>query len=114
MWRNPLVNFHRSAEAAGYPAMLIVALVCLGVVVAPVALLGVTRAGWVLAVALLSLALAVAILAAEIGAALGDADQPDAGRTAGSAHAEADRDGPASLPVRSEPGERHDARRTAA
>jgi hypothetical protein len=73
---NPFATFHRAAEAAGYPALLIVAMVSLGLVVAPVALLGLTRAVWVLALAMLSLALAVAILAAEIEAALGDADAP--------------------------------------
>src|SRR5918995_5351667 len=46
---NPLLNFHRAAEAAGYPALLIVSAVCLGLVVAPVALLGLTEAGWGLA-----------------------------------------------------------------
>jgi hypothetical protein len=76
MHRNPLANFHRSAEAAGYPALLIVAMVSLGVVVTPVVLLGVTRAVWVLGLALLSIVLALAILAAAIEAAFGAADEP--------------------------------------
>jgi hypothetical protein len=77
---NPLGNFHRAAEAAGYPALLIVAMACLGLVVAPVALLALTKAGWVLALALLSLALAVFILAGAIGAAFADANRSIAGR----------------------------------
>lgn len=78
---NPLRNFHRAAEAAGYPALLIVSALCLGLVVAPVALLGLTEAGWGLALALLSLIAAVAILAGAINAALSDYDEPPAGRT---------------------------------
>jgi hypothetical protein len=35
----PLLRFHETAEAAGYPALLIVAGVCLGIVVAPIGLL---------------------------------------------------------------------------
>lgn len=77
---NPLLNFHRAAEAAGYPALLIVSVVCLGLVVAPVALLGLTEAGWVLALALLSLIAALAILAGAIDAAMSDYDEPAAGR----------------------------------
>ena len=78
---NPFLNFHRAAEAAGYPALLIVSAVCLGLVVAPVALLGLTGADWVLGLALLSLAAAVAILAAAIDAAMSDYGEPAAGRT---------------------------------
>jgi hypothetical protein len=76
MHRNPLVDYHRSAEAAGYPALLIVAMVSLGLVVAPVALLGLTRAVWVLGLALLSIVLALAILAGAIEAAFGATDEP--------------------------------------
>jgi hypothetical protein len=79
---NPLLNFHRAAEAAGYPALLIVSLVCLGLVVAPVALLGLTEARWVFVLALLSLIAAVAILAGAIDAAMSDYDEPAAGGTA--------------------------------
>jgi hypothetical protein len=76
MRRNPFLSFHRSAEAAGYPALFIVSMVSLALVVAPVALLGVTQAGWALALALLGLIVAVAVLAGAIGAALADRDQP--------------------------------------
>jgi len=89
---NPLLNFHRTAEAAGYPALLIVSAVCLGLVVAPVALLGLTEAGWVLALALLSLIAALAILAGAIDAAMSDYDEPAAGRTGVSAEAPRERE----------------------
>jgi hypothetical protein len=77
---NPFLNFHRAAEVAGYPALLIVSAVCLGLVVAPVALLGLTEAGWGLALALLSLIAALAILAGAIDAAMSGSDEPAAGR----------------------------------
>lgn len=76
---NPFLNFHRSAEAAGYPALLIVSAACLALVVAPIALLALTQATWVLAFALLSLPAAVAILAGEIDAAFSDYGEPAAG-----------------------------------
>ena len=75
MPRNPFLEFHRAAEAAGYPALLIVSMVCLALVVVPVALLGLIEAAWVLALALLSVIVAVAILAGAIDAALSDADE---------------------------------------
>jgi hypothetical protein len=71
---NPLDKFDRSAESAGYPALLIVAMISLALVVVPVALLGLTRSGWVLALALVTLQLALALLAAAIGAAFDDGD----------------------------------------
>ena len=85
MPRNPFLDFHRAAEAAGYPALLIVSMVCLALVVVPVALLGLTGAGWVLALALLSLVAAVAILAAAVDAAMSDADEPTRARTSAEA-----------------------------
>jgi hypothetical protein len=81
MRRNPFLDFHRAAEAAGYPALLIISTVCLALVVAPVMLLGLTQAGWVLALALLSLTAAVATLAGAIDAAMSDVDEPAGGRT---------------------------------
>ena len=89
---NPLLNFHRTAEAAGYPALLIVSLVCLGLVVAPVALLGLTEARWVFVLALLSLIAAVAILAGAIDAAMSDYEAPPAGRREVDAAAPSDRE----------------------
>jgi hypothetical protein len=76
---NPFLNFHRRAEAAGYPALLVVSVVCLSLVVVPVALLGLTRADWVLALALLSLIGAIGVLAGAVDAAMSDYGEPDAG-----------------------------------
>jgi hypothetical protein len=69
---NPFLNFHHTLEAAGYPALLLVSMFCLGIVVTPVALLGITGAVWVLIIALLSVIGALAILAAELAAAFAD------------------------------------------
>jgi hypothetical protein len=76
---NPFLRFHRRAEAAGYPALLIVSMVCLALVVAPILLLGLTDAGWVLALALLNLIVAIAVLAGAVLAALSDVDESAAG-----------------------------------
>jgi len=75
---NPILNSLRAAETAGYPALLIVSAVCLGLVVAPVALLGLTDAGWVLGLAVLYLIVAIAVLVSAVGAALSEGDEPDA------------------------------------
>jgi hypothetical protein len=75
MRRNPFLDFQVTAERAGYPALLIVSLVCLTLVVVPVLLLALTQAVWVLVLALLSLAGAVAMLLAGFGAALADAGE---------------------------------------
>ena len=75
---NPILNSLRTAEAAGYPALLIVSAVCLGLVVGPVALLGLTDAGWVLGLALLYLIVAIVVLSVAVGAALSEGDEPDA------------------------------------
>jgi hypothetical protein len=57
MRRDPFLDFHRTAEAAGYPALLVVSLFALGLVVTPVLLL------------------ALALLAGELGAAFADVDE---------------------------------------
>jgi hypothetical protein len=75
---NPILNSLRTADAAGYPALLIVSAVCLGLVVAPIALLGLTDAGWVLGLAVLYLIVALAVLVGAVRAALSDGDEPDA------------------------------------
>jgi hypothetical protein len=77
MRRNPFLDFQLTAERAGFPALLIVSAVCLALVVVPVALLALTQAPWVLALALLSLVGAIAGLTAAIGAALADRGEPD-------------------------------------
>ena len=82
---NPILNSLRTAEAAGYPALLIVSAVCLGLVVAPVALLGLTGAGWVLGLAVLYLIVALVLLVSAVGAALSEGDEPDPDRQAGGA-----------------------------
>jgi hypothetical protein len=77
MRRNPFLDFQLTAERAGYPALLIVSLLCLALVVVPVALLALTQAVWVLVLALLSLSGAVAILTAGIGASFADRGEAD-------------------------------------
>jgi hypothetical protein len=100
MRSNPVLNFYRTAEAAGYPALLIVSAVCLGLVVVPVALLGLTDAGWVLGLALLYLIVALAILTGAVSAALSDGDEPDAKSASGSADTPDERDPIVPLPRR--------------
>lgn len=68
----PFLHFQRTAEAAGYPALLIVSCLCLGLVVAPVALLALTRATWVLGLAVLGLIAAISIMAGGVRAAFAD------------------------------------------
>jgi hypothetical protein len=76
---NPFLNFHRTAEAAGFPALLLVSMFCLGLVVTPVILLGLTRAVWVLVIAVLSVIGAIAVLAGEVAAAFADDERLRAG-----------------------------------
>lgn len=76
MRSDPFLDFHQSAERAGYPALLIVSMVALGLVVTPVALLALTGAIWVLVIAVLSIFAALALLAGELGAAFTDGDEP--------------------------------------
>jgi hypothetical protein len=73
---NPLLNFHRAAEAASYPALLIVSAVSLALVVAPVGLLALVETTGALALSVLGMVLALALLAAELDAALSDANEP--------------------------------------
>jgi hypothetical protein len=86
---NPFLRFHRTAEAAGYPALLIVSGVCLAIVVSGVGLLALTPGTFGLAVAVLNLAAAVAILSGAILAATDDVEAPTAeGKAAGSRSAQ--------------------------
>jgi hypothetical protein len=80
MRRNPFLDFQLAAERAGYPALLIVSLLCLALVVGPVALLALTEAVWVLVLALLSVVGAVAIMTAGIAAAFADRGERDSER----------------------------------
>src|SRR5688500_807268 len=76
MQSDPFLDFHQSAERRGYPALLIVSLVALGLVVGPVALLALTGAIWVLVIAVLNIFVALALLAAALSAAFADGDEP--------------------------------------
>ena len=77
MRSHPFLDFHRTAEGGGYPALLIVSLLALALVVAPVMLLALTRAVWTLVVAVVAIFGALALLAGEVGAAFDD-DEPKA------------------------------------
>lgn len=81
MRNDPFLDFHQTAERAGYPALLIVSTVALGLVVAPVLLLALTRAVWVLGIAVASIFVALALLAGAFGAAVADGDEPRQGTT---------------------------------
>lgn len=78
MRNDPFLDFHRTAEAAGYPAMLIVSVLALSVVVLPVMLLALTRGVWALVLAVLSIFVALGLLAGAFEAAVADADDPPA------------------------------------
>jgi nucleotide-binding universal stress UspA family protein len=72
---HPFLRFHQGGEDAGYPALLLVSLVCLAMVVAGIVLVAITGTAWAFAWALLNLLGAIAILAAAILAALSDSDE---------------------------------------
>jgi len=74
MRSDPFLDFHRTAEAAGYPAMLVVSMVALAVVLLPVMLLALTRGVWALVLAALSIFAALGLLAGAFEAAVADAD----------------------------------------
>ena len=78
MQSDPFLDFHRTAEAAGYPAMFVVAMVALAVVVLPVMVLALTRGVWALVLAVMSIFAALGLLAGAFQAALADADDPPA------------------------------------
>ena len=80
MQSDPFLDFHRTAEAAGYPAMFVVSMVALAVVVLPVMLLALTRGVWALVLAVMSIFAALGLLAGAFQAALADADDPPARR----------------------------------
>jgi hypothetical protein len=77
---NPFIRFNDAAETAGYPALFVVSMIALALVVVPVALLALTRATWMLAVALGSIVLALVLLAGALAAvfAEGERDGPGA------------------------------------
>jgi hypothetical protein len=67
-------RFHHAAEAAGYPALLVVSVAALSAMVATISLLALVRSGWALALALLTLLVACLVVAAETMAAFSDRD----------------------------------------
>jgi hypothetical protein len=97
---NPFLNFHRTAEAAGYPALLIISVVCLALVVTPILLLGLTDAGWILGLGLLHLIVAIGVLAGAVLAALSDVDERAARPASGDVAASDERDPIVPLPRR--------------
>jgi len=78
MRSNPFIRFNRAAEAAGYPALLVVTVVCLAIVVAGVTLLALMQVAWTFVMAMLSLVIAVGILWAAMMASFSDSGEPAA------------------------------------
>ena len=77
---NPFLRFHRAAEAADYPALLIVSLVALAVVLAGFLLLAMVGGTAAFALAMLTLGAGVALEAGGVLAALADDEDPPASR----------------------------------
>jgi uncharacterized membrane protein YebE (DUF533 family) len=84
-----------------------VSMVSLGAVVAPLVLLALTGAGWLLGVTLLGLIAAIALLAGEFNAAVSDGDEPSTRRMGAAPPANGD---PTPNPPRREAGTRPDGR----
>jgi uncharacterized membrane protein (DUF4010 family) len=82
MQQNPFLRFHRAAEAAAYPALLIVSLVSLAVILSSFVLLALLQTAWAFALTLVSLAIAIAAVAGAILASLSESDEPVSGRAA--------------------------------
>jgi hypothetical protein len=69
---NPLLRLHAVAEAAGFPTLLIVTVICLFIVVSAVGLLALIPTTAFLVLAIVSLVAAVMLMGMEIAAALSD------------------------------------------
>jgi hypothetical protein len=82
MLRKGFLRFHRAAEAAGYPALLVVTVVALAIIVSAIALLAIMKAAWALALALISLVAAIALMAGAIDAMFSDVEEPAVERAA--------------------------------
>lgn len=80
MRRNPFLRFHRAAESAGYPALLIVAVIALAVVLGPFLLLAMVGGASAFALTIVCLAAAIALVAGATLAALSEDDDPPTGR----------------------------------
>jgi hypothetical protein len=76
---NPFNHFQRAAEAAGYPALLLVTMASLAIMVDAVVLLAVMQSGWAFAVSMLSLIAALALLWGGINASFSESDDADDG-----------------------------------
>jgi hypothetical protein len=110
---NAFLRFQRAAEAAGYPALLLVSMVSLTIVVVPIVLLALMQSAWTFVVAVLGLVGANAILAGAIWAALSDRGDADAGKASEQSSSPA-LEGPVQLPRRHHAGSPHPSRRKAA
>ena len=73
---NPFLRFHRAAEAADYPALLIVSLMALAVVLSGFLLLAMVGGMAAFAFAMLTLVAGIALEAGGILAALADDEDP--------------------------------------
>ena len=71
-----VIRFNRTAEAAGYPALLVETLFAMVIMVAAIALLAMMEAAWAFAWVMLSLVVAIAIISAAMMAALSDDEEP--------------------------------------
>ena len=85
MQQNSFLRFHRAAEGAAIPALLIVSFTSLAVIVGAIAALAVFQTAWAFALTLLSLAATCAIVAGATLAALSDSDEPVSRRAAANA-----------------------------
>jgi hypothetical protein len=73
---NPLVLSHRAAEAAGYPALLLLTLLCLTLTVVAIALVGMIETVWALVWAVLTMLAAAVILTVGTYVTLDDDEEP--------------------------------------
>ena len=76
MLRKGFLRFHQAAEAAGYPALLVVTIVALGTIVSGILLVGIMKSVWALAFALTCLAASIALVAAAMEAMFSDVEEP--------------------------------------
>lgn len=69
---NPFTRFHRAAEAAAYPAVLLVSVLCVALAVSGIALIALTGSTGALLFALVMLFVTLGILFGGISAALSE------------------------------------------
>jgi hypothetical protein len=97
---NPLVLSHRRAEAAGYPALLLLTLLCLSLAVVAIALIGVIETVWALVWAVLTMLAAAGVLTVGTYVTLDDDEVPVAEGTIARSSAS---DPEAAVPLRRDP-----------